>query len=137
MVVALKNASLGGIDIKIICPYAIDHWYARAVAYSYYKELTENGIEIYEYLPGFIHGKTFCSDDNAAVVGSINLDYRSLYFHFENAVFLSECKAVHDVKADFDKTLERCREVTHEYTHEPSGIKRIIYQILRLFSPLV
>lgn len=70
------------------------------------------------------------------MVGTINLDYRSLYFHFENAVFMADCSAVQDVKKDFDETLPRCREVTENYCNEIHGINRIINQIIRLFAPL-
>lgn len=133
----LTLAARRGIDVRILTPGIPDKKIIYSITRSYYHQLIKSGIRIYEFTPGFLHAKQCVCDNSSAVVGTINLDYRSLYFHFENAVFLSECKAVHDVKADFDKTLERCREVTHEYTHEPSGIKRILYQILRLFSPLV
>lgn len=137
MVVALKNASLGGIDIKIICPYVTDHWYARAVAYSYYKELTENGIEIYEYSPGFIHGKTFCSDDSVAVVGSINLDYRSLFLHFECACAFMGGSVVKNVRDDFKRTLTECRRITMKDFEKMSFVKKLLGAVLRIFAPLM
>lgn len=137
MVVALTNAALGGIDVKIICPLAVDHWYARAVAYSYYKELIDSGVKIYEYTPGFIHGKTFCSDGEIAVVGSINLDYRSLYLHFECASLFIDSPIVDSVYSDFKETLTKCRLITKEECDSIPPHKKILYAILRLFAPLM
>ncbi|MBR1969623.1 MAG: cardiolipin synthase [Clostridia bacterium] len=137
MVVALTNAALSGIDVKIICPLAVDHWYARAVAYSYYKELIESGVKIYEYTPGFIHGKTFCSDGEICVVGSINLDYRSLYLHFECASLFIDSPVVQSVYSDFKETLKKCRLITKEECDSIPPHKKILYAILRLFAPLM
>ena len=137
MVVALTNAALSGVDVKIICPLSVDHWYARAVSYSYYKELTESGVEIYEYTPGFIHGKTFCSDDELAVVGSINLDYRSLYLHFECAAWFIDSPIVDAVLNDFKTTLKKCRLVTVEDCNKISPLKKMLNAFLRLFAPLM
>ncbi len=137
MVVALTNAALGGIDVKIICPLSVDHWYARAVAYSYYKELIEGGVKIYEYTPGFIHGKTFCSDGEIAVVGSINLDYRSLYLHFECASVFIDSPVVQAVYNDFCSTLKECRPITKEDCDKLPPHKKILNAVLRLFAPLM
>ena len=137
MVVALKNAAYSGIDVKIICPSAADHWYAKAVAYSYYKELLDSGIGIYEYAPGFIHGKTFCSDDEIAVVGSINLDYRSLYLHFECAAWFLDGSVVRSVREDFDETLKKCTVITPDMCTPNNFFRRILNALLRLFAPLM
>ncbi len=137
MTVALKNASYSGIDVKILCPKIADHWYARAVAYSYYKELTDAGIKLYEYTPGFIHGKTFVSDDNVAVVGSINLDYRSLYLHFECAAWFLGSKICQDVKNDFEDTLSKCDKITIEYCDKMHPLRKLLNAVLRLFAPLM
>ncbi len=137
MVVALTNSALSGVDVSIICPSIADHWYARAVAYSYYKELIDSGVRIYEYSPGFMHGKTFCSDDNIAVVGSINLDYRSLYLHFECASWFLDCPVVHSVSSDFNETLKKCKKITLQDCDKINPLKKIIYACLRLFAPLL
>ncbi len=137
MVVALTNASYSGIDVKIICPLIADHWYARAVAYSYYKELMDAGIELYEYTPGFIHGKTFVSDDEVAVVGSINLDYRSLYLHFECAAWFLDSPVVHSVRDDFLETLEKCSAITPQACTKMNPLRKLLNAILRLFAPLM
>ena len=136
-VVALKNAAQSGIDVRIICPKTVDHWYARAVAYSYYKELTEAGVKLYEYSPGFIHGKTFVSDDEVAVVGSINLDSRSLYLHFECAAWFLGSSIVGDVKCDFEKTLEKCEKITPDSYNNIPPLRKLLNAILRLFAPLM
>ncbi len=136
-VVALTNAAQSGIDVRIICPKTVDHWYARAVAYSYYKELTEAGVKLYEYTPGFVHGKTFVSDDEVAVVGSINLDYRSLYLHFECAAWFLGSSIVGDVKSDFEKTLEKCEKITIEQLGNMHPLRKLLNAILRLFAPLM
>jgi len=137
MVVALINAARGGVDVKIICPAIADHWYARAVAYSYYKELTEGGVRIYEYSPGFIHGKTFASDDEVCVVGSINLDYRSLYLHFECAAWFLDSPVVSMVNQDFEKTLKVCRLITLEECNKIRPWRKLLNAILRIFAPLM
>ncbi len=137
MVVALTNAAMSGVDVKIICPLSIDHWYARSVAFSYYRELTQSGVKIYEYSPGFIHGKTFVSDDEVAVVGSINLDYRSLYLHFECAAWFLDSHIVKDVENDFTETLSKCREITLEECNKRNPVKKLFSAMLRLFGPLM
>ncbi len=136
-VVALSNAALSGIDVKIICPRSIDHWYARSVAFSYYQELTKSGVKIYEYTPGFIHGKTFVSDDEVAVVGSINLDYRSLYLHFECAAWFLDSHIVDDVEKDFSETLDKCQEITQETCAKRNPVKKFFSAILKIFGPLM
>lgn len=133
---ALTLAAKKGIDVRIITPGIPDKRFVYKLTRSYYHQLVKNGVRIYEFTPGFLHAKQCVCDDKTAVVGTINLDYRSLYFHFENAVLLADCKAVQDVKADFDETLIRCNEVTNNYRSELRGIKRIVNQIMRLFAPL-
>lgn len=137
MMTALGFAAKSGIDIKIIVPGIPDKWYVQCLAQSYYKDLLDIGVKIYEYTPGFIHAKSFVSDDEKAVVGTINLDYRSLYLHFECATLMYRSKCVMDVKADFEKTLEKCREVTQDYLDNMSGIRKIINGFLRMFGPLL
>ena len=137
MIVALTNAAYSGIDVRIVCPRVADHWYARAVAYSYYQELLEAGVKLYEYSPGFIHGKTFVSDDSVAVVGSINLDFRSLYLHFECAAWLLGGKVISSVTEDFRETLKKCTPITKETCKKIGFFRKIGNAILRLFAPLM
>lgn len=104
---------------------------------SYYAGLVKDDVRIFEYTPGFCHAKQCVCDDEAAVVGTINLDYRSLYLHFENGTFFYHCPAVADVKKDFDAVLPVCREVTEQYKSKRSRVLRIGQCILRLFAPLL
>lgn len=133
---ALSLAAKSGVDVRIITPHIPDKWYVHAVTRSYYKTLTKNGVRIYEYTPGFIHAKNFISDDKVGVVGTINLDYRSLYLHFECGTYMYKTDCILDVKADFLNTLERCCEITHkDCLRHP--IRRLGRSILRLFAPLM
>ncbi|MGN0607243.1 MAG: cardiolipin synthase [Oscillospiraceae bacterium] len=134
---ALEFAAKSGVDIKIITPGIPDKWYTHAIAQSYYKELISNGIEIYEYSKGFVHAKSFVSDDTTAVVGTINLDYRSLYLHFECAVYMYENSSVKDIKNDFLETLKDCRKIDIDYCNKIPVFKKITTGILRMFSPLL
>lgn len=134
---ALTLASKKGVDVRIITPGIPDKKFVYRLTRSYYHQLVKNGVRIYEFTPGFLHSKQCICDDRTAVVGTINLDYRSLYFHFENAVFFADCAAVSDVKADFDRTFPRCCEVTEKYRRDYTGIKRIYNRVLRLIAPLM
>ena len=112
MITALTFAAKRGVDVKLILPGIPDKKAVFAISRSYYGELLAGGVKIYEYTPGFVHGKMFVCDDETAVVGSINLDYRSLYLHFECAALFHGCGAVLDVERDMQETLGKCREVT-------------------------
>ncbi len=133
----LGLAAKRGVDVRIITPGIPDKKMVFRVTRSYYAALVRSGVRIYEYTPGFIHAKQCVCDDELAVVGTINMDYRSLYLHFENGVLLYGCKAVADVKEDFDSTFPVCHEVTGEYGGGRSRMLRIGQCILRLFSPLL
>ena len=137
MVVALMFAAKRGVDVKLIVPGQPDKRSVFAVTRSYYKELIEGGVKIYEYTPGFIHAKTFVSDGDTAVVGSINLDYRSLYLHFECAALLCGGPAVGEMEADFQATLAKCRRLTAEDCRRDRLDRRLIGWILRPFAPLM
>lgn len=137
MMTALKAAAKRGVDIKIIMPHIPDKKYAFNLARSYYVELINAGVKIYEYTPGFVHSKLFISDDVKAVVGSINLDYRSLFLHFECAVYMYRTECIPDIRKDYDETLEKSRLVTKEYYYGIPVGKRIAGRILRLIAPLM
>lgn len=137
MVTALTLAAKSGVDVRIITPHIADKWFVHAVTRAYYKQLTKLGVKIYEYTPGFIHAKNFVSDDSIAVVGTINLDFRSLYLHFECATWMYKTDCVLDVKADYLKTLEECQEVTYEDCLNVNFFVRIGRALLRLFSPMM
>lgn len=134
---ALCFAAKKGIDVRIIVPGIPDKWYVKAMGVSYYDELIEAGVRIYEY-DGFIHAKMFVSDDEKAVVGTINLDYRSLYLHFENGCFMYKTAAVKSVRDDIlYMTENKCREVTAEdCKNRPRG-KRMVSALLKLLEPML
>lgn len=137
MIVALTYAAKRGVDVKIIMPHIPDKWVAFAIARTYYPELIEAGVKIYEYTPGFVHAKCFVSDHTKAVVGTINLDYRSLYLHFECAVLLYKNETVRDVEEDFQKTLEKCCLITADDYNKFGIFSRLAGRVLRLFGPLM
>ena len=97
----------------------------------------DSGVKIYEYVPGFIHAKSFVSDDCEAVVGTINLDYRSLYHHFECAAYLYGADAVADIEADFQKTLKKCRLVTRQSMKKEKWTRRLTGFVLKAIAPLL
>ena len=137
MITALTYAAKRGIDVKIIMPGIPDKPYAFAVAKTFYMELLQAGVKIYQFVPGFVHAKSFVSDDEKAVVGTINLDYRSLYLHFEDAVFFCGMDAVKDVEDDFKQTLLQCREVTEDTCRNEKIWNKIYGRMLRLIAPLM
>lgn len=137
MTETLSFAAKSGVDVRIIIPGIPDKWYAYAVAQSFCKELTARGVKIYRYTPGFVHAKSFVSDDTAAVVGSINLDYRSLYLHFECATFMYKNTCVSAVKEDFEDMLKQCDLITLEELKKTPLAKRVLNSILGLFAPLL
>lgn len=137
MSTAMILAAKSGIDIRIITPHIADKWYVHTVTRSYYQKLVKHGVKIYEYTPGFIHAKNFISDDNTAVVGTINLDFRSLYLHFECAAWMYKTECISDIKNDFLKTLEECQEITYQYCKSENIFKRILRALLQIFAPMM
>ena len=137
VVTALNLAAKSGIDVRIVTPHVPDKWYVHMVTRSYYKQLLEAGVKIYEYTPGFIHSKTFVADDKVAVVGTTNLDFRSLYLHFECGVWMYRSKAVLQLKRDFLQTLECCEQMTMKKYNAIPLYKRMFAAVLRVFSPLM
>lgn len=133
----LKYAAQRGVDVKLILPHIPDKKYAFAIARTYYPSLLSAGVKVYEYTPGFVHAKTFSSDACKAVVGTINLDYRSLYHHFECAAYFYKNEVVERVEADFQETLAKCRQVTYEYYKALPVRKRIFGHICNLIAPLM
>lgn len=137
MVTSLQFAAKRGIDVKIIMPHIPDKKVVFAQSRSHYKELIESGVEIYEYTPGFIHAKVFVSDDKKAVVGTINLDYRSLYHHFECGLYMEDVMAIEDIKIDISETLKQSQKVTLEDIKKYNFFMTMIGKVLKLFAPLM
>lgn len=137
METALRFAAKRGVDVKIILPGIPDKKYAFALAKTHYKHLLEAGVKIYEYTPGFVHAKVFTSDDCKAVVGTINLDYRSLYHHYECAAYMYQTECIADIKRDFEETLEKCTRITKETIKKEKLGTKLVGWILKVVAPLM
>ena len=133
---ALTLAAKRGVDVRIITPGIPDKKMVYRVTRSFYHQLAKYGVRIFEWTPGFCHAKISVADDIMATCGTINLDYRSLYHHFENGCFFADCDAVKDIKDDFDKCLKECVEVTEKYKVRSAGL-RLGQLFMRLFAELL
>lgn len=136
MLSALALAAKAGVDVRIVTPHHWDKKFVHVTTRSYYRDLIQAGVKIYEYSIGFIHSKTFVSDDKVASVGTTNLDFRSLYLQFECGVWMYKSKAVQQVKEDFLETLEKCHLITLEECRG-NAFLRLIQDVLRVFAPLM
>lgn len=134
---ALCFAAQRGVDVKLILPGIPDKSIPYALAKTYYRVLTQAGVKIYEYTPGFVHAKVFVSDDCKAVVGTINLDYRSLYHHFECATYLYKTSCIPSIEEDFRQTLAKCREVTEDTIKKEKFSTVLVGALARLVAPLL
>ena len=133
----LRMAARRGVDVRIVTPGIPDKKMVYQMTRSYYSELARNGVRIYEYTPGFIHAKQCVCDGESATVGTINMDYRSLYLHFENGVLMYHYDAVAEIRKDFEDIFAASTEVTEKYNGRKSVPARMGRGVLRLFSPLV
>lgn len=137
MLEAFCIAAKNGVDVRIMTPYVRDKWFVHPVTQSFYEQLIENGVKIFEYTPGFLHAKSFVCDDKYGVVGTVNLDYRSLYLHLECGVWLYNTQCVAALRDDFLATQAVSREVTLEWCRQQPWSKKLGASILRLFAPLM
>ena len=136
MLSALRLCAKSGVDVRIITPEIPDKKTVHFTTRSYYKPLIDAGVRIYEYKGGFMHAKTFLSDDTVASVGTANLDFRSLYLHFECGVCLYRASTIEAIKADYLQTLSHCREITQKDCKK--GVIVAFFQnVCRLFAPLM
>ena len=134
---ALCNAAKAGVDVRIITPHIPDKPLVFELTRSHYEPLLEAGVQIFEYTPGFVHAKNMVADDLCAVVGSINLDYRSMFLHFEDAVLLYRDPTILDVKRDFLETQFKSQPVTLEECLAHAWPRRLFRSILRVLAPLL
>ena len=132
---ALIRAAKRGVDVKIIVPGIPDKKIVYTQTSSFFELLSNGGVKIYKFTKGFVHSKVYVSDDKRAVVGTINMDYRSLYLHFENGIYMENVKEIKDVKKDMDETLKDCKKL-NDKDIKSSIFKSIWQSILRLFAPL-
>lgn len=136
MVTALVLAAKRGVDVRIITPGIPDKKLIFLATQSYYPQLAAGGVKIFQYRPGFVHSKCAVCDDKIATVGTINLDYRSLYLHFENGIFLYDCDTVLDIKRDILNTLKDCNRIT-ESMCKKNMFFQLLQGIMRIFAPLL
>lgn len=137
METALRFAAERGVDVRLILPGIPDKRIAYAIAKTHYETLLKSGVKIYEYTPGFIHAKVFLSDDIKAVVGTINLDYRSLYHHFECAAYLYDVPCIKDIKYDFYVTLDKSQLVDNNTIKNTKLFYKIVGPIAKIIAPLM
>lgn len=134
---AIIFAAKRGVDIQMILPHIPDKKSVFALAQENYKILLEAGVKIYEYTPGFVHAKVFVADDERAVVGTVNLDYRSLYWHYECAAYLYQVPAIKDIYLDFMETRNKCERITYDTVKQQKVFWKVLVYILKLVAPLM
>lgn len=137
LLTSLTLAAKSGIDVRIVTPHIEDKWYVHIITKSYYAQLIEAGVKVYEYKPGFIHSKVFLCDDEVATVGTINMDYRSLYFHFECGAYLYKTDCIKEIKKDFQETFKISKLITIDDTRKIKWSNRFLRAIIRLIAPLL
>lgn len=134
---ALCFAAERGVDVRLILPGIPDKKIAYSLAKTHYKTLLKSGVKIYEFVPGFVHAKVFVSDDSEAVVGTINMDYRSLYHHFECATWMYGTQCINEIEKDYQSTLSECRQVTPDTIWKDFNILKPIGHIMKILAPLM
>ena len=137
MIRTMTDTAKSGVDVRILMPAIPDKPLVGILNRSYYQVLLKGGVRIFEYTPGFVHAKQFVSDDKIALVGTINLDYRSLVHHFENGVWMYDTSSVLPIRDDFLSTLEQSEEITLESLRRRGLLYHVLLSILRLFAPLM
>ena len=137
----IERAALRGVDVRIIVPHVPDKKMIFTITRTFYNRLIDAGVKIYEYEPGFIHAKNYIADGKYAMVGTVNLDYRSLVHHFEDGVWMYRTDSISDIKADFDRTLQKSIRITDP--RDLGGfssrflVSRLVRAIVRIFSPML
>ena len=132
----IENAALRGVDVRIITPHIPDKKLIFTMTRSHYSRLMNVGVKIYEYEPGFVHAKAYLSDDKYAIVGTINLDYRSLVHHFENGVWLYKHEVLEEIKADMNNTMDQSIPVTEDLIKN-TPLQRFIHALVKVVSPML
>ncbi len=132
----IENTAMRGVDVRIIVPHKPDKYFVFAATRSFYARLIAAGVKIYEYEPGFIHAKSYVADGKYAMIGTINLDYRSLVHHFENGVWMYNTSSIKEIKADIDDIIEKSIEITPKML-KTNIVTRFIRSIVRIFAPML
>jgi len=134
MLDALRVAAKGGTDVRIMVPKKWDKWFVHFVTLSNYQTLLEAGVRIFEYTPGFVHAKSIISDDEHAVIGTINMDFRSYYLHYENGVWICDAPVIGDIKKDMMETFALCDEIELEAWLCRPWHEKCLQTVMRLFA---
>lgn len=130
-------AAKGGVDVRIMTPAVPDHWYVGLVNRHNYRMLAEAGVKIYEYTPGFLHAKLMLVDDRCGTIGSVNLDFRSLYLHYENGVWICDAPVLDDIRRDMEAVMAVSHQMTPEEIASRPWWQKILGALFNLFSPLM
>lgn len=133
---AIENTAMRGVDIRVIIPHIPDKKIVFGMTKSVCQQLAKFGVKIYEYAPGFIHSKTYIADDECAIIGTMNLDYRSLDHNFENGVWIYSDNVVLDMKQDFIDTMEKSEKISDQMPKRRL-ISKFVYILVKIFSPLL
>lgn len=133
---SIENAALRGVDVRIVVPHIPDKKVVFGMTKSFYQRLMNAGVKIYQYEPGFIHAKSYLADDEYAMIGTINLDYRSLVHHFENGIWMYKCECLKDLKSDIEDTIAKSIRVTPKML-KTTLLQRFIRSVVRIFAPLL
>ena len=131
---ALCLAADSGVDVRLMLPGIPDHKYTQIVAGSYYEKLIAHGVKVYEFTPGFLHAKSFVADGEVAMVGTINMDYRSFQLHYECGVMLYGTAAIADIRQDMERIITRSALVDLEVWKKLSWFRKAVEKVLRIFS---
>jgi cardiolipin synthase len=137
LTLALINAAKSGVDVRIVTPAIPDKKMVFLVTQANYEHLIRGGVKIYQYTPGFIHSKCFVVDDEYAVVGTINMDFRSLYLHFECGTFMYKTACIETLKEDALETFEVSRQISLEECENKNFFYQLFLSVLRLFAPVL
>ena len=133
---ALLNAAQSGVDVRIVTPGIPDKPLVYQSTKSHYEKLVKGGVKLYEYTPGFLHAKTFVCDDRFATVGTINLDFRSLYLHFECGVWIWDSPVISEIRKDYEDILAVSRPVTPEDCRA-NVLTRLLRSFIELIAPMI
>ncbi len=136
MLQSIESAALRGVDVRIVVPHIPDKKLVFWLTQSYYRRLLAAGVKLYEYAPGFIHAKGYLADGEIAVIGTVNLDYRSLVHHFENGVWMYRCAAIADMERDMRDTLEKSIPIERK-SLKAGPFKRLVCAVVRIFAPMM
>ena len=131
---ALCTAADSGVDVRLLLPGIPDHKYTQIVAGSYYERLISHGVKVYEFTPGFLHAKSFVADGEVAMVGTINMDYRSFQLHYECGIMLYGAPVIRDILRDMESVMARSAMVDLKKWKDRSWMRRVLERVLRVFS---